>query len=169
MNDVSPINYKIFLEPDLEGFKFSGSTEIWVETSQPVNEITLNMLELAIWRCGVAMDSEFLGCSFYVNTEKDEITLYLPKKMSGQIHLKVDYMGHINDRMVGFYRSTHDADEKRKHIAVTQFQENDARRAFPCFDHPGRKATFDIELLVDDELVAISNGIVKEEQMLEFY
>jgi len=39
MNDVAPINYKIHLEPDLETLRFSGSVEIVVEASRPVNEI----------------------------------------------------------------------------------------------------------------------------------
>ncbi|NIN01304.1 MAG: hypothetical protein GTO24_25390, partial [candidate division Zixibacteria bacterium] len=53
-----------------------------------------------------------------------------------------------------------------KYIAVTQFQENDARRAFPCFDQPVEKATFDIEMIVDQSLTAISNGPIAEERRL---
>jgi aminopeptidase N len=167
MKDLIPINYKIFLKPDLERFEFTGSTEILVESSEPVNEITVNILDLAIWSCRVGIGDDFLGCSFYVDIKKDELTISLPKKISGQIHLKVDYLGHINDKMAGFYRSAYDADGGTKYIAVTQFQESDARRAFPCFDHPGKKATFDVALLIDDELKAISNGAVAEEQMLD--
>jgi tricorn protease interacting factor F2/3 len=52
-------------------------------------------------------------------------------------------------------------------MAVTQFEESDARRAFPCMDHPARKATFDITIDIDPNLVAISNGAVKDQELLD--
>ena len=43
-------------------------------------------------------------------------------------------------------------------IATTQFEATDARRAFPCFDEPDRKAVFSVTLDVPDGLAAYSNG-----------
>ncbi len=43
-------------------------------------------------------------------------------------------------------------------IATTQFEETDARRAFPCFDEPDRKAVFSVTLDAPAGMLALSNG-----------
>ncbi len=163
MQEVNPINYKIQLEPDLTKFKVSGHLEVLLEAIKLVDEIVLNSLELAIWQCAVMMDEDFVACPFAVHPDQEELRIALPKEMSGKITLKIDYEGLINNKMAGFYRSQYNIDGDIKYIAVTQFEESDARRAFPCMDHLSKKATFEVEMTVDDALVAISNGIVLEE------
>jgi hypothetical protein len=86
--------------------------------------------------------------------------------MSGEITIKVVYMGEINDRMAGFYRCRYGSEGKEKYCAVTQFEESDARRAFPCIDHPLKKATFDLQMFIDENLIALSNGPIIEERNL---
>ena len=168
MKDIIPINYKIHLEPDLKSFRFEGSTEILIEASTPIAEISLNLLELAVWSCKVRVDNEFSDCPFYIDPQKEVLNVSLPNEMDGKIELKVHYMGEINNKMAGFYRSKYAVDEEEKYIAVTQFEESDARRAFPCFDHPVKKATFDIEMVVDENLDAISNSPIAEEKPLGY-
>src|ERR1019366_4531052 len=45
----------------------------------------------------------------------------------------------------------------RRKTAASQFEATDARRAFPSFDEPDYKATFDITAIADKGLIAISN------------
>ncbi len=167
MLDLAPINYKIHLEPDLINFKFAGKCEILIEASEPAAEVTLNILEVAIWRCRVRQGGENLNCAFAVDPAKEELRIFLPEPMFGKIRLKIDYQGLINDKMAGFYRSKYICQGETRFIAVTQFEESDARRAFPCMDHPAQKATFDIIMDIDNKLVAISNGAVKKEAPLD--
>ncbi|MGD9076068.1 MAG: M1 family metallopeptidase [Desulfobacteraceae bacterium] len=166
MSDVNPRNYKIHLEPDLNRFKFEGSVEISIEALKPVQEISLNALDLAIRNCRVMREGSFVDCPFSEDPKKEEINISLTEEMGGKIDLKIQYVGEINDKMAGLYRSRYLVGGNEKYMAVTQFEESDARRAFPCFDHPLKKATFDVEMIVDEKLVAISNGPISEETSL---
>jgi puromycin-sensitive aminopeptidase len=77
----------------------------------------------------------------------------------GEWELHTSFSGILNDHLHGFYRSTYkDADGVEQVIATTQFEATDARRAFPCWDEPDLKATFAVTLIVDENLVAISNA-----------
>lgn len=76
--------------------------------------------------------------------------------------------------MAGFYRSKYkpvgepDGDTPKEgdfhYMLSTQFESCDARRAFPCFDEPNLKATFDFEIEVPKGQTALSNMPVKSER-----
>ncbi len=73
----------------------------------------------------------------------------------------------MNDKLHGFYRSTYkDAQGTDKPLASTQFESTDARRAFPCWDEPAFKAVFQVTLVVDQGLTAVSNTRVVRETAL---
>ena len=77
---------------------------------------------------------------------------------AGSASLSVEFTGILNDQLRGFYRSQYtDARGATRHLATTQFEPTDARRAFPCWDEPARKATFRVTLRVPHGLVAVSN------------
>jgi aminopeptidase N len=167
MQALIPLNYRIHLEPDLTRFKFDGKCEILLDAPQSISEVVLNILEIAIWSCRLRQGDGFVNCAFTVDPDREEVRVSLPEPMSGKIRLIIDYQGSINDKMAGFYRSKYTFQGETRFIAVTQFEESDARRAFPCMDHPAKKATFDIKIDIDNQLVAISNGAVKKEDRLD--
>jgi len=159
-----PVNYRLHLEPNLGSFRFYGTAQILLNASEPVGEMALNVLEIAVWRCQVLIDDAFVDCPFLVDPRDQTIQFAFPQEMEGEITIRFEFEGHINDGMVGFYRSRYATHDGEGYIAVTQFQENDARRAFPCFDHPDKKATFDVDMVIDEAHVAISNGAVESEE-----
>jgi tricorn protease interacting factor F2/3 len=163
---MKPLHYSIHLEPDLESFTFKGKVGVEIKTDKSADQVILNANDLTFQSCKVKKEDKFLDCEFSFNAGKQEITIKLPEKMEGIIELMIDYTGTINDLLVGFYRSKYEIEGEVRHVAVTQFEERDARRAFPCFDHPAKKATFDIEYVIDEKLKAISNMPILEENML---
>src|SRR5689334_7559614 len=57
---VVPSNYKLALDPDIAGQKFSGEETITVRAQQPVREIVLNSLGLEISLAEAAVAGETL-------------------------------------------------------------------------------------------------------------
>ena len=90
----------------------------------------------------------------------ERVTFTAPHQvLPGSYVLECDFAGVLNDKLRGFYRSTFRDEDGNEHvIATTQFESTDARRAFPCWDEPDRKAVFSISLEVEADLLAISNG-----------
>ena len=77
----------------------------------------------------------------------------------GEHTVEIAFTGVLNDKLRGFYRSTfQDEDGVERVIATTQMQATDCRRAFPCWDEPDFKAVFGITLVVEPDLLAVSNG-----------
>jgi len=167
MNDIRPIHYKIHLEPDLVKFQFAGKLELLLEVPEPASEVSLNILDLAIWKCTLVSEGQGEACGFSVDPRKEELSIFFPRPVISEVFLVIDYVGEINNRMAGFYRSRYVRDGQERYAAVTQFEESDARRAFPCFDHPAMKATFEVEMIMDGGLTAISNTDIAEEKPVE--
>lgn len=162
MEPITPIHYHLIIEPDLTAFTFSGRAVITLHADAPVSRVTLHAIDLAVTRCEAETETGRADAKVSVDTEAERLVIDLPvtEAVAGDITLTVDYTGEINDRMAGFYRSRYPRDGGEGYIAITQFQESDARRAFPCIDHPVAKATFEVEMIIDRELVAVSNTSV---------
>ena len=148
---ILPLHYDIYLKVDPRVEDFEGRVKISVKAEEKINEVTLNSLELKIKKCKAVKNGRSIPCNFEV--KEDELKVKLGEKLSGLFTLEIEFTGKLSDKMVGLYRSKWE----KGYIAVTQFEETHARRAFPCFDHPRFKATFDVVLEVPEFFEAISN------------
>jgi puromycin-sensitive aminopeptidase len=164
---VTPISYDIKLKPDLASFKFTGSETIVVEIHSATNEILFNAVDLQIDKAHIEKDGggNSEKAQVKIEKEKERVRLVFPTKLEAGIwHLQLDFAGEITDKLRGFYRSAQALkDGEKSWIALTQFEATDARRAFPCFDEPSFKATFQLTLCVDKNLTALSNTSVVSE------
>lgn len=106
-----------------------------------------------------------------LNAEEETLTLDLSTPLEvGQTTINFEYNGILNDQMRGFYRSKYtspEAPDEERYAGVTQFEAADARRALPCWDEPGIKASFDVVLIIPKNRVGLSN-MVKGHQALVF-
>ncbi|OHA49128.1 MAG: hypothetical protein A2991_04120 [Candidatus Terrybacteria bacterium RIFCSPLOWO2_01_FULL_58_14] len=165
-----PKRYRVRLEPDLNAAVFSGEVEIELTVLASASEISLHAKELAVETVTVRQPrTGSLAVNEIVRDDaKDLLTLRLSASLTpGPATLVVRFSGILNDKMRGFYRSTHTLPGGTERVmAVTQFEPVDARRAFPCFDEPAAKATFRVILVVPQDCAALSNMPVAGERVL---
>ncbi|MGB9002200.1 MAG: M1 family metallopeptidase [Nitrosotalea sp.] len=167
MKSVLPINYDLEFEPDFDKFKFRGKEKILIKVSRPTRQIVLHSAELDIQDCTVLWNEKKIKAKVRLDEKNEELVLDIPQKISGRAVLLINFVGTLNDKLVGFYRSKYDYKGKEKYLATTQFEAADARRAFPCWDEPEDKATFDVSLIVDKNLTALSNMPVVSKKKLD--
>tara|TARA_Y100000590_G_scaffold114296_1_gene130234 strand:- start:3679 stop:6174 length:2496 start_codon:yes stop_codon:yes gene_type:complete len=161
---IKQINYDIQFEPIFSNFTFKG-IEILSFITTPSNKFILNCAEIKLQKCYILSKNKTVKTQFKLNAKNETLTVTTKQKISGKLKLCIEFTGVLNDRLLGFYRSKYvDPSGKTKHIATTQFEAADARRAFPCWDEPATKATFDVSLQVEKNLMAISNMPIKKKQ-----
>ena len=165
--NIKPENYYIELTPDLGKFTFTGEVSIKIQILQQSSDITLNASELDIHECTLTRESGLNSKPINTNLDDKSETVtfeFAEPNKTGPATLKIRFTGELNDRLRGFYRSKYtDVNGNQKYIATTQFEATDARRAFPCWDEPSLKATFEVCLIIPETLVAVSNTMIAQE------
>ncbi len=157
---VVPRAYRLRFEPDLVAGTFVGTVEIDVEITEVLSSFALNSIELVVSGAAVRSSDLVMTSGPATFDEGFETATFnfdgaLPL---GTATVSLGFAGVLNDQLRGFYRSTFvDSGGVTHAIATTQFASTDARRAFPCWDDPAFKATYQVTLVIGDELAAFSN------------
>jgi len=162
-----PRRYELRLAPDLEAAAFTGEERIEIEVQEATGEIVLNAVELEVseasitsgWSTGSG-PGDGVPLEVVPDPEREMVRLRSVEEIApGRYSLSCRFSGILNDKLCGFYRSTFvDDDGVERTLATTQFEETDARRAFPSYDEPALKAVFSVTLDVPAGLLAVSNG-----------
>ena len=153
--NVLPEHYTLSFTPDLEKETFRGRESIRVTVTEPTTSITLNAAEIQFGEVTITSGGRTQTAKVTLDAAKETATFTVPERLAeGEATIQITYTGILNDKLRGFYISKANG---RKY-AVSQMEATDARRAFPSFDEPVYKATYDISLTVDARDTAISNG-----------
>ncbi|CAO2648506.1 Nn.00g077730.m01.CDS01 [Neocucurbitaria sp. VM-36] len=176
---VKPAHYTVSLH-DLEfggNFGYQGSVTINTKINKDdgFSDLVLNAHQLKVHGAEVKTgDKSWSVKDISYDEKRQRVTLDFGEKInySGEATLDVKFEGTINNIMAGFYRSKYTPkgevpasvakDDQFHYMFSTQFESCDARRAFPCFDEPNLKATFDVEIEVPKDQIALSNMPEKE-------
>ena len=119
-----------------------------------INEIFLEHENLGLIQC----------CNYTCNEHEETCKITFSQELPiGKAKLQIRFVGILNDKMKGFYRSKCISNGVVNYNAVTHFEATGARKSFPCWDEPLLKATFSVVLIVSKDLVALSNMNVESE------
>ena len=161
-----PSKYRIKLQPDLENFTFDGEQSVDLLILEATSTIVLNSIDLEISNTTLhANGTTLTSKSVTIDKDAETATLDFGETIQpGDARLEMVFTGELNDKLMGFYRSEYRSqDGETRYLATTQVEPTDARRAFPCWDEPAKKATFEVTLVFSDEYQAVSNTPVVEE------
>ncbi|KKO99552.1 glutamyl aminopeptidase [Trichoderma harzianum] len=179
-DNIKPSHYVLSLRDlDFKNWTYKGTVTIQSEIVKPTKEVVLNTLELKVFNAKVQVDHtkseqsfESSNVSYDTKAQRATITFDNELPVSKKASLVIEFEGIINNEMAGFYRSKYKPaatpaasvphDDEWHYMLSTQFEACDARRAFPCFDEPNLKATYDLEIEIPADQVALSNMPVKD-------
>ncbi len=164
---VIPSNYVLEFEPIFKNFTFNGKETVTVGCKTPVNSITLHCAEIQIKSCNVRQNGISQKATTKTDPKNEELTIMFKNKVKDTFFIDIEFTGQLNDRLLGFYRSQYKQNGKTKYLATTQFEAADARRAFPCWDEPEVKATFEISIITENKFTAISNMPIASKKRLK--
>ena len=155
---ADPESYKLSFAPDFSNNTFAGVETIQVRVLQSTSEIVLNAAGIDFQAVTIASSAGHQPAHVSLDKEKQMAHLAVDKPLAqGPATIQIRYTGKLNDELRGFYIGK---DDQGRKYAATQLEDTDARRAFPSFDEPNYKATFDVSVIADKDLNVISNGKV---------
>ncbi|XP_072258837.1 aminopeptidase N-like [Pyxicephalus adspersus] len=164
--NLKPDHYDVELRPVLDKnaqglYVFYGKSVASFKCVNPTNLVIIHSNKLNYTVAPVLKDdtNREIPNTHKLVEKTNYLVLHLNENLqSGKTYtLHTDFIGELADDLAGFYRSEYVEDGITKIIATTQMQAPDARKAFPCFDEPGMKATFSITLRHKPNYVALSN------------
>ncbi|GMV12934.1 MAG: M1 family metallopeptidase [Polyangiaceae bacterium] len=157
---VRPTRYNLELTVDPRDKSFFGRVRIGVEVATPTRVIVLHAKGPKILTAAVSSETQKLWAkastrrAAHGKEEPEELVLELERELpAGKAEIDLQYEAPFGPSLGGLYR----VEEGGQSYAFTQFEPNDARRAFPCFDEPGFKVPYQLSLTVPEGFTAVAN------------
>ncbi len=161
---LRPTTIDLYFELDPQRKTFRGKAVYALQLDRRSRRLELHTADLRIsgvrLRLGMDEDAEILKPRVELRPESETIVFHFDRLLPAEpIRLELDFRGRVRNDLRGLYRSV---DTEEPWLA-TQLCPTDARRFFPCFDEPGIKARYCIQVRTPRDQCVISNAPVRLE------
>ena len=160
-SDVTPDHYEIAVTPDAAHLTFTGSVKIDLTVHAATRRIVLNDADIVIDRASLAGEADAPQVADDDKTETASFA-FSHTLAPGQYALSLDYHGKIYQQASGLFALDYQTAAGSRRALFTQFENSDARRFVPCWDEPGRKASFSLTVTAPADALALSNMPIAE-------
>lgn len=175
-NDTVPLHYDLRIRTEIQAdyFLFTGTVRIDIRVLEDTDTITLHSNVLNIIQEVNVFNSDgsllegnatraFLGSGF------EFLTITLPSllEVDQQVTVEISYISNLRTNFRGFFRRSYQVDGLTRWFATTNFLPFHAREAFPCYDEPRFKTTFQIQIDHHYSYNAVSNMPVARHQGID--
>ena len=154
-----PEHYQLSVTLNRIGRTFTGTVTISGTSVIGATNIVLHSKDLLVE--SVTFDGK--EAKFLLNEQ--ELTITHPDITDGTHVVVVGFSGEITDGMHGLYPCYYEHNGIKKELLATQFESHHAREVFPCIDEPEAKATFDVTLTTEQDVVVLGNMPVKDQRI----
>src|SRR6266404_2314145 len=161
--DVTPSFQYIHLEIDPRKPDFSGSTKIELTVHKPITEFRFHARDLKLE--GLVLKSAKLGdikLSHSESSGKGVVTAKAEKTIApGAYTLETKFSAKFNTQAASLYRMETGGEA----YVFTQFESDDARGAFPCWDEPEFKYSFQLSISTNGNVVVTNTPVESQSQV----
>jgi cytosol alanyl aminopeptidase len=155
-NDVEPLSQAVSLQVDPRSERYVGTVAVDLIARKPVSAIRFHAEGQDIQ--SIAIDG---APATYERGEQAVITVTTGKTLpAGRHRLTITFTNEYNRQAVGLYKVVKNGEP----YLYTQFQAIDARKAFPSWDEPTFKPSWDITIQTPSQYDVVSNGPLISEQ-----
>jgi alanyl aminopeptidase len=159
-DDAAPVSYALTFKIDPREARFSGQTTIRIKLTKPSDHVWLHGQDLTVKTVAVTDAAGKSHKSTYSAEKEGVAKISFDGVLAAQeIQVAIDYDAAFNEKLEGLYKVKVGDDS----YAMTQMEAISARNAFPGFDEPRFKTTYDITLTVPKDQAVLANTLPKQE------
>lgn len=151
--NVLPVEQSLTLKLDADRPDYSGSTVVLLNVLEPTQTLQFHSVGLSFERIELEQNGKLIPTNLDAGNW-EIVTLKTSSPLAvGEATLRIGFTNAFDTTAISLYRMVTDD----QGYCFTQFESDDAREAFPCWDEPSFKIPYQLTISVPEPHIAITN------------